>query len=76
MEVRIYILFQLMKKVVRIMFKKKRDNICKVCGNIIANPDNKTGICPRCSKKGRTIGGTVLGVFVGGFMLVKNIIKK
>ena len=58
------------------MFKKKKDNICKVCGNIIANPDNKTGICPRCSKKGKKIGGTILGVIVGGVVLVKNIIKK
>ena len=76
MEKRIYILFQLTKKVVKIMFKKKKDNICKVCGNIIANPDNKTGICPRCSKKGKTIVSTILGVFGGGFVLVKKFIKK
>lgn len=44
-------------------------------GNII-NPDNKIGICPRCSKKGKTIGGTILGAFVGVFVFIKNIIKK
>ncbi len=76
MKIRIYILFQLMKKVVKIMFKKKRENICKLCGNIITNPDNKIGICPRCSKKGKTIGGTILGAFIGVFVFIKNIIKK
>mgnify|MGYP004484493841 FL=1 len=58
------------------MFKKKKDNICKLCGNIIANPDNKIGICPRCAKKGQTIGSTMLGVFIGTFIFIKNIVKK
>ena len=29
-----------------------------------------------CSKKGKTIGGTILGAFIGVFVFIKNIIKK
>lgn len=50
--------------------------VCKFCGNIIANPDNKTGICPRCSGKGKKIGGTILGGLAAIGFFLRKIIKK
>lgn len=56
--------------------KSKDKKVCKICGNIIANPNNKTGICPRCSGKGEKIGATVLGGIAGVSLLVRKLIKK
>ena len=56
--------------------KSKDKKVCKICGNIIANPNNKTGICPRCSGKGEKICATVLGGIAGVSLLVRKLIKK
>lgn len=55
--------------------KNKNKKVCKICGNIIANPDNKTGICPRCSEKGKKIGGTVFSL-AGFFIFLKELMSK
>ena len=52
--------------------KNKDKKVCKTCGNIIANPDNKTGICPRCAGKGTKIGSVILGIFAGIAYLIKK----
>lgn len=62
--------------------KKKNEPERKCpCGRIITDPNNKTGLCPKCQKKGNTVLGisglAAIGVF--GPKLVKgaiNIIKK
>ena len=55
------------------------------CGRIITDPNNKTGLCPKCQKKGNTllgIGGlTAIGIGIKkyGPKIMKgvvNIIKK
>lgn len=55
------------------------------CGRIITDPNNKTGLCPKCQKKGNTVlglGGLAaigLGIKKYGPKLIKgaiNIIKK
>ena len=56
--------------------KSKEKRVCKICGNIIANPDNKTGICPRCAGKGTKIGGTIIGGIAGVFLIVKKFFDK
>lgn len=52
--------------------KRKDKKVCKVCGNIIANPDNKTGICPRCSGK----GGKIIAALGGFASLICLCIKR
>lgn len=49
--------------------KNKVEKICP-CGRIIADPKNRTGLCPKCQKTGINIGGAlgaaILGVNVKG----------
>ena len=52
--------------------KSKDKNVCKICGRIIANPDNKTGICLTCSGNGKKIGGIFFGIIAGVTFLVKK----
>ncbi len=40
--------------------KNKSEKICP-CGRIITNPNNKTGLCPKCQKTGINIV-TILGI--------------
>lgn len=49
--------------------KNKPEKVCP-CGRIIANPNNKTGLCPKCQKTGVNIGGA-LGA-AGIVILVKK----
>ncbi|ABR50050.1 hypothetical protein Amet_3963 [Alkaliphilus metalliredigens QYMF] len=53
--------------------KNKTEKVCP-CGRIIADPNNKTGLCPKCQKTGINIGGA-LGV-AGIVILVKKHGKK
>lgn len=34
-----------------------KEKICMVCGRIITDPNNKTGLCPKHQKKGNSIIG-------------------
>ena len=54
------------------------NKVCKMCGNIIANPDNKTGICPRCSEKGKKIIKIIgfSGVALSGISKIVYYVKK
>lgn len=36
---------------------KDEKKVCKTCGRIITNPNNKTGLCPKCQKAGNNILG-------------------
>lgn len=49
--------------------KNKVEKICP-CGRIIADPKNRTGLCPKCQKTGINIGGA-LGA-TGIMILVKK----
>ena len=55
--------------------KNKDKKVCKICGNIIANPDNKTGFCPRCFGKGKTLGGIILGACTSLVYIIKKFKK-
>ena len=46
--------------------KKSKEKKCP-CGRIITDPNNKTGLCPKCQKKagGAAAVGGVVGAFVG-----------
>ena len=52
-----------------------------LCGRIITDPNNKTGLCPSCQKKGNTILGgaglAVIGVGIKKFgpKILKSTIK-
>jgi hypothetical protein len=50
--------------------KNKPEKIC-LCGRIITDPKNKTGLCPKCQKAGVDIGGA-LGLAGIGILLKKN----
>lgn len=67
--------------------KNKSDKVCP-CGRIIADPNNKTGLCPKCKKTGVNIGGALglagIGILIkkhgnkiikGAFNVLKNIKK-
>lgn len=64
------------------MMKKKNqtEKVC-VCGRIITDPKNKTGLCPKCQKGANNIfaGAGVIGIFAGikkfGPKIVKGAIK-
>lgn len=65
--------------------KSEVEKKCIMCGRIITNTDNKTGLCPKCQKKGNTIAaglglaGILAGVKKYGPKLLKSalgIIKK
>ncbi len=44
---------------------KKNEKVCP-CGRIIIDPNNKTGLCPKCEK---TVGDGAIVVGAGGFAL-------
>lgn len=46
--------------------KTKKEKKCP-CGRIITDPQNKTGLCPRCQKKANAAGA---GIGVAAFALV------
>lgn len=64
--------------------KKNKERKCP-CGRIITDPNNKTGLCPKCQKQA---GGVAAGVGVAGVLVgikkfgpkvargIINIIKK
>lgn len=49
--------------------KSKTEKVC-LCGRIITDPNNKTGLCPKCQK----MAGD--GIAVGGVIGVGMAIKK
>ena len=53
------------------------EKICKTCGRIITNPNNKTGLCPKCQKTGKDIWGAVsaAGLIVLGKKFGPKMIK-
>ena len=44
--------------------KKNKEKVCP-CGRIITDPNNKTGLCPKCQKGGNNIlaGACAIGIF-------------
>lgn len=40
-----------------------KEKACRVCGRIITDPKNKTGLCPKHQKQGNSIVG--IGVLAG-----------
>ena len=58
--------------------KKSKEKKCP-CGRIITDPNNKTGLCPKCQKKanGAAAGAGVLAIGVGvkkyGGKIVKGV---
>lgn len=64
------------------MMKKKNETekVCP-CGRIITDPNNKTGLCPKCQKLGNNILGVggmatlVVGIKKFGPKIVKGAIK-
>ena len=64
---------QIMKKT------KETEKRCKTCGRIIVDKNNKTGICPKCTKKGLEAGAVVAAaapvVAVGIKKYGKQIVK-
>lgn len=67
----------------RILVMKKKDEAEKIClcGRIIIDSNNKTGLCPKCQK---SVNNVVAGVGLASILacakkfgpkLVKNVIK-
>ena len=67
--------------------KNKSEKVC-LCGRIITDPNNKTGLCPKCRKKGNNIAAAVgsAGILFlakkygnkfikGAFNVAKNLMK-
>lgn len=62
---------------------KKKDETEKICpcGRIITDPNNKTGLCPKCQKNVNNVAAGVglAGILVGakkyGPKLAKSVIK-
>lgn len=50
--------------------KNKPEKVC-LCGRIITDPKNKTGLCPKCQKTGANIGGA-LGLAGIGILVKKH----
>lgn len=49
--------------------KNETEKVCP-CGRIITDPNNKTGLCPKCQKK---VGnGAAVGGIIGFGILVKK----
>lgn len=55
--------------------KNNEEKYCKVCGNIMANPDSKTYICPRCSEKG-VKGAGILAIITPAIIKVGKLVSK
>jgi hypothetical protein len=53
--------------------ENKSEKVCP-CGRIITDPNNKSGLCPKCQKIG-AIGGVTLGV-AGAGLGIKILAKK
>ena len=57
------------------------EKVCKTCGRIITNPNNKTGLCPKCQKTGNNIFFVVVAtglIALGkkfGPKIIKGVIK-
>ncbi|MBO5318822.1 MAG: hypothetical protein J6B01_03315 [Ruminococcus sp.] len=61
---------------------KKAENTekrCITCGRIIVDENNKTGVCPKCTKRGLTVGAAAAAVVpvaaVGIKKYGKSIVK-
>ena len=60
--------------------KNETEKVCQ-CGRIITDPNNKTGLCPKCQKNVNNVvtGVGLAGILVGakkyGPKLVKSAIK-
>lgn len=60
--------------------KNETEKVCQ-CGRIITDPNNKTGLCPKCQKNANNIVVTIglAGILVGakkyGPKLVKRAIR-
>lgn len=59
------------------MMAKKNDGekTCMVCGRIITDPQNKTGLCPRCKKTGKEVGTGVTIAGAGAVFIIKKCWK-
>lgn len=63
------------------MIKKNESEKVCLCGRIITDPNNKTGLCPKCQKNANNVvaGVGLAGILVGvkkyGPKLVKGVIK-
>ena len=44
---------------------KAAEKRCLHCGRVIVDEDNKTGLCPRCTKKGVTAAAVFAAVVPG-----------
>ena len=54
-----------------------KEKTCKVCGRIITDSKNKTGLCPKHQKQGNNIIVTaVIAVIVIGLKKVANALTK
>ena len=59
---------------------ENKEKVC-MCGRIITDPNNKTGLCPKCQKVANNIFGigvvAALGVGINKYasIIVKNTIK-
>ena len=51
--------------------KNQEFKICKSCKKIITDPNNKTGICDSCKRRGITIA-TIPAAIIGGIVLKKG----
>jgi hypothetical protein len=49
--------------------KNETEKVCP-CGRIITDPNNKTGLCPKCQKRGNSIGAA-LGIAGVSFIAKK-----
>lgn len=60
--------------------KNESEKVCP-CGRIITDPNNKTGLCPKCKKTANNVvaGVGMAGIFVGakkyGHKLIKGALK-
>ena len=58
-----------------------KEKTCMVCGRIITDPKNKTGLCPKHQKQGNNIlgigvlAGIVVGIKKVGSKAVKALVK-
>ncbi len=63
------------------MIMGNKEKTCMVCGRIITDPKNKTGLCPKHQKQGNNIigMGAIAGIWIGlkkyGPKVAKALIK-
>ena len=55
---------------------KNEEKRCINCGRIIVDETNKTGLCPKCTKKGVAVGAVAVAVVPGVVAGVKKYGKQ